>query len=86
MTDKLMQKARVALAMHPRCGAHAKQAGRPCRGYAVKNGRCRMHGGKSTGRPIIHGRYSRATVEQCKKDRQVLRVLRELLRFAKIES
>jgi hypothetical protein len=21
----------------------------------MKNGRCKMHGGKSTGRPIIHG-------------------------------
>jgi hypothetical protein len=32
----------------PRCGAH-NRAGLPCRAPAMANGRCRMHGGKSTG-------------------------------------
>src|SRR5947209_740991 len=31
-----------------RCGAKTR-AGHPCRGPAMKNGRCRMHGGASTG-------------------------------------
>lgn len=31
-----------------RCGAKTR-AGHPCRSPAMKNGRCRMHGGKSTG-------------------------------------
>jgi hypothetical protein len=32
----------------PRCGAH-NRAGEPCRAPAMSNGRCRNHGGKSTG-------------------------------------
>ena len=32
----------------PRCGARAR-SGLPCRAPAMKNGRCRIHGGKSTG-------------------------------------
>jgi hypothetical protein len=32
----------------PRCGARTR-ARHPCRSPAMKNGRCRMHGGKSTG-------------------------------------
>lgn len=32
----------------PRCGART-QAGQPCLGPAMNNGRCRMHGGLSTG-------------------------------------
>ena len=34
-----------------RCGAHSRRTGKPCRNGAMKNGRCRMHGGKSTGAP-----------------------------------
>src|SRR5208283_2576542 len=32
----------------PRCGAKTRK-GAPCKGPAMKNGRCRMHGGASTG-------------------------------------
>jgi hypothetical protein len=32
----------------PRCGARSKRTGRPCRGAAMANGRCKVHGGKST--------------------------------------
>ena len=32
----------------PRCGARTRK-GTPCRGPAMANDRCRMHGGKSTG-------------------------------------
>ena len=32
----------------PRCGAKTRK-GMLCEGSAMKNGRCRMHGGKSTG-------------------------------------
>lgn len=31
-----------------RCGAKTR-SGEPCKNYAMENGRCRMHGGKSTG-------------------------------------
>jgi hypothetical protein len=32
----------------PRCGARTRD-GAPCKGPGMSNGRCRMHGGKSTG-------------------------------------
>lgn len=32
----------------PRCGARTRR-GQPCRAPAMTNGRCRMHGGTSTG-------------------------------------
>ncbi len=40
-----MRKAHAA----PRCGAFARTTGAPCKGPAMANGRCRMHGGKSPG-------------------------------------
>jgi hypothetical protein len=33
----------------PRCGARSKRTGKPCQGAAMPNGRCKLHGGKSTG-------------------------------------
>src|SRR5262245_53545023 len=33
----------------PRCGARSKRTGKPCRGAAMPNRRCKLHGGKSTG-------------------------------------
>jgi len=54
------------LPMHlsKRCGAHSRRTGKPCMNGAMKNGRCRMHGGKATGAPKgnrnawKHGNYS----------------------------
>jgi hypothetical protein len=39
----------------PRCGAKTR-AGCPCRQPAMQNGRCRLHGGKSTGARTAEGR------------------------------
>ncbi len=36
------------LRLHPHCGA-LKRKGGICKGKAMKNGKCRLHGGKSTG-------------------------------------
>src|SRR5258705_6005060 len=33
----------------PRCGARRKTDGQPCRQPAMRNGRCKQHGGMSTG-------------------------------------
>ena len=38
----------------PRCGAWTR-SGRPCQGPAMLNGRCRMHGGSSTGPKTAEG-------------------------------
>jgi hypothetical protein len=57
----------------PRCGAKRKYDGRPCQAPAMENGRCRLHGGKSTGRPIIHGWYSKAAVDERRRVRAMLK-------------
>ena len=74
-----MQKALAALQNHPRCGAYARQTGKPCMGWAMKNGRCRMHGGKSTGRPVIHGNYTKSAIAQRKEGLALNRLLRLLI-------
>ncbi len=45
----------------PRCGAKTR-AGCACRQPAMKNGRCRLHGGKSTGARTAEGRHRARTV------------------------
>lgn len=39
----------------PRCGAKTRR-GTPCKSPAMRNGRCRMHGGASTGPRTAAGR------------------------------
>ena len=63
----------------PRCGAHCRTTGQPCKNAAMANGRCRMHGGKSTGRPVIHGKSTKAAKEQRAEIRTLLKALRELI-------
>ena len=43
------------LSLAPRCGAKTR-LGCPCKGPAMKNGKCRMHGGASTGPKTVEGR------------------------------
>jgi hypothetical protein len=75
----------------PRCGAKTR-SGAPCRSAAMPNGRCRMHGGPSTGprteagKAAIrasrtkHGRYSQATIAKRREARAIIRSIRALLR------
>jgi len=39
-----------------KCGAHARSTGQPCKAQAMKNGRCRNHGGLSSGPKTAEGR------------------------------
>ena len=61
------------------CGAKARHNNhQPCRQPAMKNGRCRLHGGKCTGpktpegkrkaamAPVKHGRYTKAAIAERK--------------------
>lgn len=69
-------------AASPRCGAKTR-SGSPCRAPAMPNGRCRMHGGASTGprtqeglermrrSKTVHGLYSAAYREE----RRIIRML-----------
>jgi hypothetical protein len=52
----------------PRCGAKTRSGGL-CGHYSMKNGRCRYHGGKSTGAknpPVKHGMYTKESIEERK--------------------
>ena len=79
------------LSQVPRCGARTKGRGTPCHGPSMKNGRCRMHGGKSTGPRTPeglersrranwkHGGCSRETRELLRENRRRWRELTALL-------
>jgi len=67
----------------PRCGARTRP-GHPCGHYAMANGRCRLHGGKSTGarnphRPIKHGCYTKEAIESRQMVASLLKDSRSLL-------
>jgi len=64
--------------LSPRCGAHARTTGNPCRSPAMPNGRCRMHGGKA-GRKPTHGGYTKAATAERQRGRAILRLLRTLI-------
>jgi hypothetical protein len=70
---KLMVEARKALALHPQCGAKCKQRDGFCVNPAMKNGRCYIHGGKSTGPKLKHGQCSKDAKEKRKQARQVIK-------------
>jgi len=75
----------------PRCGAKTRR-GTACQCPAMANGRCRLHGGLSTGpqsaegierirRAVTkHGRYSKAAKEHRRDGRTLAREAREMVR------
>ena len=40
------------------CGAHARSTGAPCKAKALPNGRCKLHGGMSTGPKTLEGKQA----------------------------
>jgi hypothetical protein len=74
----------------PRCGARSKRTGKPCRAGAMPNGRCKVHGGKSTGPRTPeglersrranwkHGQFSREAKAERSRLRAALLALRDL--------
>ena len=71
--SKLMVEARKSLALHTKCGAKCKQRDGFCVNPAMKNGRCYIHGGKSTGPKPKHGQSSKAAREKREQARLVIR-------------
>ena len=67
------------------CGAKARSTGEPCRGAAMKNGRCRLHGGLSTGRPITTGLGTRKNLQQKKNVSLLIRQVRDVIDSSKQE-
>ncbi len=70
-----MQRAFDALKLAPKCGAFARTTGAPCRNASMANGRCRMHGGKSSGRPIMHGQRTKLAKQNRLQVREILNQL-----------
>lgn len=78
----------------PRCGARTRN-GIACKGPAMPNGRCRMHGGPSTGPRTPegierirasrwkHGRFTQAAIASRRQMRETIRALRDLLKDAR---
>ena len=67
----------------PRCGAKTRP-GHPCGHYAMANGKCRYHGGKSTGarnpyRNVKHGLYTQEALEMRRAVAELLRSSSSLL-------
>jgi hypothetical protein len=46
----------------------------------MSNGRCRMHGGKSTGRPVTHGHYTKESLQTRKSLIELNRAVNEILK------
>ncbi len=66
------------------CGAKTR-AGKPCRQFAMKNSRCYLHGGKSTGaknphRNIKHGRRTNEAEARRRAEAALLKKARALLK------
>jgi hypothetical protein len=47
--------------------------------YQMPNGRCRMHGGKSPGRPIESGFFTKEALADRKRMAEMNRAIREML-------
>jgi hypothetical protein len=90
MIHNPMQSCFAALAVHPRCRAHCRTTGLPCRSPSMENGRCRMHGGRSPGAPTgeghpryRHGRRTKEAYEARRQRREAriqIKALTELIR------
>ena len=63
----------------PRCGAKTR-SGDPCGQHAMRNGRCRFHGGLSTGPRTLEGR-ERSRMANFKSGRYTLAARQERARF-----
>ena len=48
------------------CGAYARTTGNPCKAKALQNGRCKLHGGMSTGPKTNEGRQAIAVAAKAR--------------------
>lgn len=78
-----MSKSQLPMHLSIRCGAKTR-AETPCKGPAMPNGRCKFHGGLSTGAPkgnrnaFKHGFYSAVEIEKRREVRKMLQAIKEL--------
>lgn len=56
------------LVLRKNCGARTKRDGKPCQAKAMRNGRCKWHGGMSTGpRSAVGKRRALANLKQFRR-------------------
>ena len=81
-------QSRFPMHLSQRCGARTRSRN-PCRSPAMRNGRCRLHGGLSPGAPkrnqhaFKHGRY---TAEALASRREVAALIRTIRALATTEE
>jgi len=84
-------QGRLPMHLSPNCRARTR-AGTPCQSPAMRNGRCRMHGGKAPGAPkgnknaVRHGRYSADAIEHRREIAALLRAMKALARSSAGEA
>ena len=88
--DEVRPELPMPMHRSSRCGAKTRAGGEaggaPCRAPAMKNGRCRLHGGKSPGPPtgnrnaLKHGHYSAETLARRRMHRSLLMEMAEAVR------
>ena len=78
-------QSRLPMHLSRRCGARTRSGGL-CKSPAMKNGRCRMHGGTSPGAPkgnknaLKHGRYTAEAIAERQEIVALLRAIKALAR------
>lgn len=78
-------EALLAARQSLRCGAKTRH-GSSCRSPAMKNGRCRMHGGKSSGAPLgkdhglfKHGLYTKQSLKFYRELKELLKNTQKMI-------
>jgi hypothetical protein len=89
----IWQKAIKAANAAPRCGAKLRRKETHCRAPAMVNGRCRIHGGTSTGPKtqagierirMTHWKHGQRSAEAIRKRKEGMALRREIKRLAAI--
>ena len=87
------RKALKAANAAPRCGAKKRRTGTPCGSPAMANGRCRIHGGKSTGPKTKEGienirkthlKHGQRSAEAVRRRKEGMALRREIKWLAEI--
>jgi hypothetical protein len=86
-SNQMINPMQSNLRMHQarRCLARTRR-GTPCQSLAMKNGRCRMHGGPSPGAPkgnknaYKHGRYTAEAIARRREISALMRAARDSMR------
>ena len=62
------------------CGAHARTNGQPCKNAPVTGStRCRMHGGKRSGRPVVTGLHTNQAKNERRQIKELIDSLNEMI-------